>query len=222
MVRALIFLLFVIFTSGCNYNRLKSNQNEGNQQISQELAKKLSFAFVYNEVFSPKCVSCHGDGNKLNLQTYSTTIVKLAEIENSVFVTQTMPKQGSLTEEQKLILKGWIQAGAPEFPASPVDPPPNETLEPKFASIDRNIFQNRCVVCHSPGNSAKHILLTHQELLDSPRELVLPGNPDESLLVIAIERDNDKRMPPAKEGYSKLKEDEILAIRKWILNGAQD
>ena len=58
--------------------------------------------------------------------------------------------------------------------------------------------------------------------MNSPLELVIPGNADESGLVVALERSDDKRMPPGKEGYSVLKDDAKLAIRKWIENGAKD
>jgi hypothetical protein len=53
-------------------------------------------------------------------------------------------------------------------------------------------------------------------------ELVLPGNPDESGLVIAVERTDEKRMPLAKSGFSPLTPDEMTAIRNWIANGASD
>jgi hypothetical protein len=33
---------------------------------------------------------------------------------------------------------------------------------------------------------------------------------------------DEKRMPPAKEGYSTLKAEEKAAIRKWIENNAKD
>jgi mono/diheme cytochrome c family protein len=214
----LLLLTLLIFT-GCNYTRMKSEPNE-NEPLPEELAQKLSFALVFEEVFAPKCVGCHQAGNKVNLQEYSSTIAKLKDIERTVFETKTMPKQGSLSARQESILRAWITAGAPEFSKDP--PPPPEKIEAKFSSIDKLIFQTRCVVCHNPEGSTKHILLTLDFLLNSPRELVLPENPDDSGLIIAIERDDIKRMPPAKEGYARLSDEEILAIRQWIVNGAKD
>ncbi|MBI3017242.1 MAG: hypothetical protein HYY62_04520 [Deltaproteobacteria bacterium] len=93
-------------------------------------------------------------------------------------------------------------------------------LEATFASIQGNIFQSRCISCHSAGQSAWRVPLdTREEVLNSPRELVIPGNADESGLIIAITRSDNKRMPPAKAG-SALSQQEIEMIKQWINEGA--
>lgn len=60
------------------------------------------------------------------------------------------------------------------------------------------------------------------------KELVLPKDPQNSGLILAI-RTNDEdgnkvnpKMPPKKHGYSPLSDEEIEAIRKWIEDGALD
>ena len=98
---------------------------------------------------------------------------------------------------------------------------PTEPIQANYESIYKNVFISRCVTCHSVGNSAYQVLLSREDLLNSPLELVLPGNPDESGLIIAVERSDHKRMPPEKEGYSALTSVEIEALRKWIADGAQ-
>lgn len=98
---------------------------------------------------------------------------------------------------------------------------PSEPIQATYESINKNIFTSRCVACHSTGNSAYQVLLSREALLNSPLELVLPGNPDESGLIIAVERSDHKRMPPEKEGYSALTSVEIEALRKWIADGAE-
>jgi mono/diheme cytochrome c family protein len=100
----------------------------------------------------------------------------------------------------------------------PTDPP--EELKPTYDSIDKNIFQAKCVSCHRAGEDGERVSLAKQDLLNSPLELVIPGNPDESGLVIAVERTDEKRMPLAKEGYGPLSDKEKEAIRKWIEDGA--
>ena len=93
-------------------------------------------------------------------------------------------------------------------------------LEATFASIQGNIFQSRCISCHSAGQSAWRVPLdTREEVLNSPRELVIPGNADESGLIIAVIRNDNKRMPPAKAG-SALSQQEIEMIKQWINEGA--
>ncbi|UOF01367.1 c-type cytochrome domain-containing protein [Bdellovibrio reynosensis] len=95
-----------------------------------------------------------------------------------------------------------------------------EVLEPTFESIDRLVFQKTCTDCHYAGGDGKRVLLDKNSLLNSPLELVIPGNPDESGLIISFERTDDKRMPPEEDGYDALTPEEISVIRKWIEIGA--
>ena len=97
-----------------------------------------------------------------------------------------------------------------------------ETLKPSFVSIKKNIIDRRCLSCHSSGGNAGSVRLTsREEILNSPRELVLLGNAEESGLMIAITRNDDKRMPPSNQG-NPLSNEEIEIIRKWIKNGAPE
>jgi mono/diheme cytochrome c family protein len=133
-----------------------------------------------------------------------------------------MPKNGHLSTEERRLFWHWLEMGAPKDSEGL---PPDQNQKPLIAtydSINEHIFQKVCVDCHSPGKSGKRVPLDKESLLNSPLELVLPGNPDESGLVVAIERNDEKRMPPAKEGYSTLKAEEKAAIRKWIENNAKD
>ncbi len=131
-----------------------------------------------------------------------------------------MPKTDSLSNKELSILWTWIEIGAPAKPQSGISEPPSEPIQPTFESINKNIFQVGCVKCHTPDKSGKRVLLTKDELMNSPRLLVLPGDADESGLLIALERKDEKRMPPAKEGYSQLKKDQLKAVRDWIIQGA--
>ena len=107
-----------------------------------------------------------------------------------------------------------------KFPEGSEEGFSNIPLEATFASIQGNIFQSRCISCHSAGQSAWRVPLdTREEVLNSPRELVIPGNADESGLVLAITRTDDKRMPPPKSG-SALSPKAIGIIKQWINEGA--
>ncbi|RYZ91043.1 MAG: hypothetical protein EOP06_07225 [Proteobacteria bacterium] len=97
-----------------------------------------------------------------------------------------------------------------------------EAVLPTFESLKENIFDRRCTQCHSAAGSARHIPLdTIDALVTSPRELVIPGNADDSGLVLAVERADKKRMPPP-DVDSALAVEEVAAIRLWIQNGARD
>lgn len=223
-LRKLLFILSSLVLASCNYTKLKQPAEDLNGKFSlpQEEMEKLSYSYVFSKVFEPKCISCHGDSGGVNLESFARIVEKIPQIKQTVFIDQTMPKKAALSEEQKKILWNWIAMGAPQWPSDPNSPEEPDPLLATFDSINNKIFIPKCVSCHSAGEAAQNILLSKEDLLNSPYELVIPNNPDESGLVIAIERDDDKRMPPAKEGFAALKNEEKIAIRKWIENGATD
>lgn len=215
--------IFMSVLVGCNNVRYKQSldMNTG-FDLPQEKMSQLSYELISQEVLKPRCVSCHGDSGGVRLESYSEVVKEIGSIKRSVFEQQTMPKRGALTNEQLSLLWNWLKLGAPEFATGGEVIPPPENLAPTFASIDKNIFQVTCIDCHNATGSGKRILLDPESLLNSPLELVLPGNPDESGLVLSVERNDSKRMPPAKDGYAPLTSEEKAAIREWIEKGAKD
>lgn len=223
--RLIVVAALAMTTLGCNYNKIKQPEGDVELQFSLPAEKltELSYALIKQKVFTPKCVTCHGDSGRVNLESYNEVLRNLDGIRKTVFVTRTMPKRGGLTQEQLSYLWNWIKLGAPENAQSGQTPPPTEeTIQATFESLDKNVFQTSCKDCHNPTGTGKRIPLDKQSLLDSPLELILPGNPDESGLMLAIERTDNKRMPPAEDGYSALSSEAIEAIRTWIQNGAKD
>ena len=216
-------LLVGIFLTGCNYTKIKQplSNNQG-FNLPQEKLSELSYNLISQRVLGPRCVTCHGSSGGVSLETYSDVTRELEKIKKSVFSDRTMPKRGSLSDEELSLLWNWIKIGAPELAQNGNIGPKPEPLLATFDSINKHIFQASCVECHNPSGTGKRILLDKESLLNSPLELVLPFNADESGLVIAIERTDSKRMPPANDGYAELKEEEKLAVRKWIENGAKD
>jgi mono/diheme cytochrome c family protein len=206
----------------CNYTRLKEPQGSENQNFGDlkpdEKLSMMNYVFINSRILQPKCVSCHGSSGDVNIESYDSIKSNLSKIQEAVFVTETMPKRGALTSEEKRLLWNWIRMGAPRESAEP--PPEEEPMIATYESIRSHIIEPKCVTCHNPTGPGNKIPLDRQALLDSPLELVLPGNADESGLIIALERKDDKRMPPAKEGYSALKPEQIQIIREWINNGA--
>jgi mono/diheme cytochrome c family protein len=95
-------------------------------------------------------------------------------------------------------------------------------LLPTYNSIREQILAPRCIRCHSTGGRAEKIpLVTLSDLLNSPSDLVVPGSPEESSLVISITRTDRKRMPPPSSGTA-LPPEQIQAVETWIKNGAKD
>ena len=218
-----IFIVSLVFVS-CNYTKIKDSKADKNLKFSlpNEKISELSYGLLAQKVFVPKCVSCHGNSGRVNLESYSEVLKNLGKIEKSVFEEGTMPKRGTLTREEMAYLWNWIQLRAPENSQNGKPPPETEPILATFESINARVFQTTCKDCHNPIDSGKRVPLDKESLLNSPLELVLPGNSDESGLVIAIERMDEKRMPPAKEGYSALSDEAKTAIRNWIQNGATD
>jgi uncharacterized membrane protein len=221
-----VFIAIVASTlSACNYTRMKSGGNGANDSFGtldpSEKAASMNFSYINENIIKPRCVSCHGNSGGVNLESYENILSHMHVIHQSVFIDNTMPKRGTLSDSERRLLWHWLDMGCPkESPGS--TPPPVDELKPTFDSINAHIFQVRCVTCHSPGNAGKRVLLDKQSLLNSPLDLVLPGNADESGLVVAVERADEKRMPPAKEGYGPISDQEKKAIRTWIANGATE
>lgn len=204
----------------------RKEKNGTDPLVDQGILGRVSYNQVRERVFVPYCTSCHGSLGGVNLESYEAVIRNLPAVNRRALVERTMPKGGSLPTQESVLLATWIEAGAPEsVPGSgqpEASPTPMPPMIPTYASIKQHIIDLRCVGCHRTSGAAAGVpLATFRELLDSPRELVLPQNPDESGLVIAISRDDAKRMPPPSAGGA-LTAEEIQTIRTWIQNGAPE
>lgn len=83
----------------------------------------------------------------------------------------------------------------------------------------RPLFIARCQACHGEEKSLGNLQLTSRKSLlqggDSGAAIV-PGDPDASLLIAALEHNGDLKMPP----NGKLRDDEIEAVKRWVSEGA--
>ncbi len=91
----------------------------------------------------------------------------------------------------------------------------------------RPILSDTCFLCHGLDADAREadLRLDIQEYAYADREdsspAIVPGDPDESLLIWMINaEDEDERMPPQKHPRS-LSEEEKNLLRKWIEEGAE-
>ncbi|MGZ5279382.1 MAG: c-type cytochrome, partial [Pseudobdellovibrionaceae bacterium] len=193
---------------------------------SMDLISKVSYQDVMTADFEPKCVSCHGSSGGVNLESYQNAKQFLAQIQQSTMIGKRMPKApySPLTNEEMQILAAWIQAGGPDAAQSgiPTEPPPAAALEPTFDSVKSQILDKKCTICHSPGGKAQNIpLLTKDDLLNSPLEIVIPGNPEESMLMLVLREGARKFMPPKASGMTPLTNEQIEIIGSWISDGAK-
>jgi cytochrome c553 len=88
-----------------------------------------------------------------------------------------------------------------------------------FEKKVRPLLLARCVRCHGPDKAKGSLRLDSASGLakgGASGPPVLPGRPEDSLLVRAVRHDGDVKMPP--EG--KLKEQEIADLVLWVKSGA--
>ena len=210
-------LILSLLVAGCNYRIEKSPAIVYTGQFK---AGTISYDTVRQEVFLPKCIGCHGNSGGVNLETYEAVRSHIDAISRSTLREKRMPKDSALSSIQLGLLAQWIAEGAPEKVQNPTPTPPPEPLVPTYSSIRKNIFVPKCLSCHVVGGQATGVPLgTYEEVIDSPREIVIPGNAEESGLMIALTRTDSKRMPPPNVG-SSLGDTEIGVIETWIKNNA--
>jgi hypothetical protein len=109
------------------------------------------------------------------------------------------------------------------------------TPSPKAVSFNehvRPILSDRCFACHGPDadNQESLFRLDSQEASrmnlakegEAARYGIVPGKPEESLLMARIlHEDPNERMPPPAAKKKGVSEDEVAILRQWILNGAE-
>lgn len=223
-----IFFFVLIFTYGCSYRINKDSNSLDSIVVSNQRLETISFNEVKNKVFVPKCISCHGNSGGVNLENFENARSHVNQITSSVVVNKTMPKTGSvpLTEEEYLLVVAWIKAGTPNLPnnGGNIPPTPVEVLKPEFSSIKKLIIDRKCISCHRIGGEAPRVKLdTAKDMIDSPLDIVLPGNADESGLILTLDRENStKPMPPLDSGISSVSKEDIEIIKEWINKGASN
>lgn len=94
-----------------------------------------------------------------------------------------------------------------------------------FEAKVRPILVEHCYDCHSGVNSKGGLLLDTRHGWEKGGDsgpAIVPGRPDESLVIKAIRyHDEDLAMPPKKKG-GKLPETDIAVLTEWVKKGAPD
>ena len=87
------------------------------------------------------------------------------------------------------------------------------------------ILSDRCFQCHGPDSQARkaNLRLDDKSSIFAQREngaVVVPGAPDDSILVHRITATNDTVMPPHGSNL-RLSANEKATLRRWITEGAE-
>lgn len=147
-------LLGVIFSvvafQSCNYEETKT-------PVADFRATKINgvtFAQVESQVFATSCNSCHTQQSGPDLTNFTTVQAKLNQIKDDVFTKHSMPKTGSLSNNQLALLNSWIEDGGTidGVPANQPPPPPLIKLDDlTYANLNAKIFKPQCGKCHATG-----------------------------------------------------------------------
>ncbi len=101
------------------------------------------------------------------------------------------------------------------------DLPPNFKLEATYDSIKTGFLEQKCIYCHQPGHKASRVpLLTREDLLNSPLEIVIPGNSEESDIILVLAKEARKPMPPKNSNAPLVTDEDIAILKQWIDKGA--
>lgn len=212
--------LFLLFLFSCNFVEERGPVVQ-EKRIQLGADEVPSFDLINSAIIVPKCLACHNPSNArggVSLDSFDAVKNFLGPIHTVAVKNQTMPPTAPLREDLREALNRWILAGAPLNGRIPT---PTIPLEATFRSIKVNILEKKCLSCHVVNGPVKHIPLDSLEvILSSPRDLVIPGNSDESGLFLAVWRTDEKQMPPPNTGLGRLSDEEINIVKKWIEEGA--
>ncbi len=185
------------------------------------------------QILANNCTSCHsqnaGPLNVFNLTdvnhlTQSGLVIPGSPDTSPLLQSieaNRMPKAGPLGAADKLVIRTWISNGVLPPSATPGGAPPTSgpppvtnppqaglpTLTPTFASLQANIFQPKCVGCHSvarpgiPDLSNYNVISLSQTILDIKKDMISGSMP--------------KGGPP-------LSTVETNAVMDWIAAGAKN
>lgn len=98
-----------------------------------------------------------------------------------------------------------------------------ETERVDFAKDVLPIFERSCFPCHGPQMSLLSMAGFRVDLQKHAvgRGKIVPGDPDESLLIKRlITKQDSKRMPPLKSDNPQLSAKQIELLKRWIKEGA--
>ena len=101
-----------------------------------------------------------------------------------------------------------------------------------FSQHIRPILSDRCFACHGPDvdnqlspfrmNTAEASRMNLSKEGDPPRYGIVPGKPDESVLIHRVSHEDPaQRMPPVAANKKRVSSEEIALLRKWIEEGAE-
>src|SRR5579859_6784689 len=157
-----------------------------------------------------------------------------------------MPPKVALNESDVAVLEAWVKAGAvgrdpaahPAAESANANAPTNSpqtptaapgtsaTIKPVAVEVDADFFENKvrpilannCYECHTDSASGG-LRLDSKAAFDhggGRGQLIVPGDPDKSLLIQAVRQTGPLKMPKG----GRLRADEVAILESWVQHGA--
>lgn len=112
----LVSLLISILYSSCSKNQGEEPQPQ--DENNQVTASNVSYENFVGSLIQNKCSACHASGgegaSQWTFSGYTSVKDNGTRIHNAVLVTGIMPKVGSLSSNEKVLLKAWFDRNMPE------------------------------------------------------------------------------------------------------------
>ena len=159
----------------------------------------------------------------------SISLLLAVALAGSLASCKKAPEQAAANSPEK---KGAAPAAAPSNPAATTTAPPVAAEKISFSSQVRPILSNSCFACHGPDShnqtspfrldTEEHSRANLAKAGEPPRYGVVPGKPEESLLLQrVITKDPHEAMPPPYAKKPALTEEQIATLTDWIRQGAE-
>ncbi|MEH6305870.1 hypothetical protein RYH73_09465 [Olivibacter sp. CPCC 100613] len=110
-----ILTSFIAVLYSCSKDQAAEPESPGNEEVTAENVSYNNFA---GALFQTKCAGCHAAGGgasgRWTFSDYNSVRSNGTRINNVVLVTGTMPLGGSLSTNEKALLKAWFDRNMPE------------------------------------------------------------------------------------------------------------
>lgn len=85
----------------------------------------------------------------------------------------------------------------------------------------RPILSDKCFHCHGPDEEDREADLRLDVAKSALESAIVPGNPDESEVIIRIISDDPEAVMPPTDSGKSLTKDEVELLRRWVAAGAE-
>ena len=212
------------------------------REHNERRAQAIRVAPQVREILERNCYSCHGADSRdirkelnvldhgLLLDSDRRIVVPGAPQDSRLMqriIDGSMPPEEletnlpRLTDRELQIMETWIVGGAPAFTNENAQEPSRSVVPySRLAAEAKEVFQDHCYECHRYDVAKGGIKILHHRLLVDVRQVVVPGQPEDSELFLLItSQDDENVMPPSPR--KRLNRAEVEIIRRWILDGAR-